>query len=318
MEPETDVIKILLIEDDEDDYMFIRECLFDSRDHIKAQLDWVQNYRGGLKDIEKGDHDLYLIDYFLEAGSGLDLLNEAVKAGCQAPMIVVTGNSDREIDQAALKAGAMDYLVKDRLDGELLERSIRYALERNRLLKKIRELAVRDSLTGLYNRRELHRFLDYELVKSKRYNHTLSVLMMDIDHFKEINDQHGHRVGDQILMQVAQIILTNTRACDLPARYGGDEFIIIEPETPPRQGWCGAERLRKLVAAQPMHFGEDGTNAGIIRVSLSIGVTGYPADAEDATTLIDRADEALYRAKYQGCNCVVRYAAGEEKAQSMA
>ncbi len=318
MEAETDVIRILLIEDDEEDYEFIRECLFEPGDHIKAELEWVHNYRDGLKDIEKGDHDVYLIDHFLASGSGLDLLKEAVKAGCQAPMIMVTGSSDREIDLAALKAGAMDYLVKDRMDGELLERSIRYALERNRLLKKIRELAVRDSLTGLYNRRELHRFLDYELVKSKRYNHPFSVLMMDIDHFKEINDTHGHRVGDQILTQVAQIIMNNTRACDLPARYGGDEFIIIEPETPANQGWFGAERLRKLVAAHPMRFGEDGNSAGKIQVSLSIGVTGFPENGTDTITLIDLADQALYQAKHQGCNCVVRYIAGEEKVQGAA
>ena len=112
-------------------------------------LDWVQTYQAGLKEIERGDHDVYLIDHYLGAYSGLDLLKEAVQAGCQAPLIIVTAQSDREIDQAALKAGAMDYLVKGKLDGQLLERSIRYALERNRLLTKIRELAVRDALTGL-------------------------------------------------------------------------------------------------------------------------------------------------------------------------
>ena len=88
-----------------------------------------------------------------------------------------------------------------------MERSIRYALERNRLLTQIRELAVRDALTGLYNRRELHRFLEYEIIKSQRYHHAFSMLLMDIDHFKEINDRFGHRVGDEILKQVAQALL---------------------------------------------------------------------------------------------------------------
>src|SRR4030067_2660107 len=121
-----------------------------------------------------------------------------------------TAHSDREIDQAALLAGATDYLVKGRMDGQLLDRSIRYALERNRLLREIRELAVRDALTGLYNRRELHRFLDYEHIKSTRYNHPISLMMMDVDHFKKVNDRLGHQMGDKVLCQVAKVLLTNT------------------------------------------------------------------------------------------------------------
>ncbi len=315
MEVKSDTIRLLLIEDDEDDYVFIRECLYEPDDHIHISLDWVQTYRDGLKNIEHGEHDIYLIDHYLGADSGLDLLKEAVKAGCQAPMIVVTGRSDREIDQAALQAGATDYLVKDRLDGQLLERSIRYALERNRLLNEIRELAVRDSLTGLYNRRELHRFLDYELVKSKRYHHPFSVVMMDIDHFKEINDKYGHRAGDEILLQVSEVIMTNTRACDLPARYGGDEFIIVLPETPAQQAWIGAQRLRKLVAAHSMHIGSEPDNPGQIGVTLSTGLAGYPEDAKAVEELIDLADHALYQAKHRGGNRVVQYKQRSEKGQ---
>ena len=218
MENHLDIIHILLIEDDEDDYQILRDCLMENGNRGEYHLDWVDTYQAGLKEIEKADHDVYLIDHYLRGESGLDLLKEAVQAGCQAPLIIVTGSTDREIDQAALKAGATDYLVKSKLDGQLLERSIRYALERNRLLMKIRELAVRDALTGLYNRRELHRFLEYEIIKSQRYNHAFSLLLMDIDHFKEINDRFGHRVGDEILKTVAQVLQNNSRGCDLPAR----------------------------------------------------------------------------------------------------
>jgi diguanylate cyclase (GGDEF)-like protein len=312
MDPQLNLIRILLIEDDEDDYHILRGCLMDQDNHSRFSLDWVTTYQAGLKDIEQADHDVYLIDHYLGAYSGLDLLKEAVQAGCQSPLIMVTGQSDREIDQAALMAGAMDYLVKGKLDGQLLERSIRYALERSRLLKQIRELAVRDALTGLYNRRELHRFLDYEIIKSRRYNHAFSVLLMDIDHFKEINDRFGHRVGDEILQEVARTLLNNSRGCDLPARYGGDEFIIVLPETPAPQGWYGAERLRKLVENLSIQVTNESGLLERLEITMSIGVAGYPDDSEAGDILIDLADQALYQAKRMGCNQVVRCVANQE------
>jgi diguanylate cyclase (GGDEF)-like protein len=313
METQYHNIHILLVEDDEDDYHILRDCLMDQDNHSVFQLDWVETYQAGLKDIERGDHDIYLIDLYLGANSGLDLLKEAVQAGCQAPLIMITGQSDREIDQAALMAGAMDYLVKGNLDGPLLERSIRYALERSRLQKKIRELAVRDALTGLYNRRVLHRFLEYEIIKSKRYHHAFSLLLMDIDHFKEINDRYGHRVGDEALKQVAQVLLNHTRGCDLPARYGGDEFIVVLPETPAAQGLIGAERLRKVI--EKIFFQVSGENGELERIviTMSIGMSGYPGDAEEGEQLIDLADQALYMAKHKGCNQIVSFNAEQVK-----
>jgi len=304
---ETPKIRILLIEDDEDDYVILKEKLMELNGQPGYILDWVQTYQAGLKQIQREEHDIYLIDHYLGNSSGLDLLKEAIQAGCQAPIIMVTGQSNREIDLLALQAGATDYLEKSQIDGQLLERSIRYAVERNRLLVKIRELAVRDALTGLYNRRELHRFLDYELIKSRRYNHPFSLLMMDIDSFKEINDRFGHRTGDEVLQHVAQALLGNTRGCDLVSRYGGDEFIIILPETPADQALFGAERIRKKLAEIVIQVkGQHGLTEKI-DISLSIGVAEYPGDAESAELLIDQADKALYQAKRLGCNQIVRF-----------
>ncbi len=300
-------IRILLIEDDEDDYIILKDKLLELDGQPGYALEWEQTYQAGLKKILSANHDVYLIDYYLGTSSGLELLKEALQAGCLAPIIMVTGQSNREIDLAALKAGATDYLEKSQIDGQLLERSIRYALERNRLLMQIRELAVRDALTGLYNRRELHRFLDYELIKSRRYHHSFSLLMMDIDHFKEINDRYGHRSGDEVIKRVAQALLSNLRGCDLASRYGGDEFIIVLPETPADQAWFGAERIRKMLAAISIQLpGQEGVIEQI-DISLSIGVAEYPGDAESAELLIDMADKALYQAKRLGCNQTVRY-----------
>jgi len=308
MDPEP--IRILLVEDDEDDYLILRDCLIDLDRQERFVMDWVPTYQDGLTHIQRANHNVYLIDHYLGEKSGLDLLKEAIQAGCQEPIIIITGQSDPEIDQASLLAGATDYLEKNHITGQLLERAIRYAMERNRLLKQIRELAVRDALTGLYNRRELHRFLDYELIKSRRYKHPFSLLLMDIDHFKEINDRFGHRTGDEILQQVAQALLNHTRGCDLPARYGGDEFIIVLPETPAGQAWYGAERLRKVVNGLSIQASNGNRPPKKLEITISTGVAEYPDDATTGEALIDLADQALYQAKHQGCNQVVCYHLG--------
>ena len=318
MDLEQKAIRILLIEDDEDDYLILRDYLFDTDSQAKYKLEWVTTYQAGIERIELAEHDIYLVDHYLGAESGLELLQEAFRAGCQEPIIIITGRSDREIDQAALKAGATDYLVKGQINGQLLERSIRYALERNRLAKKVRELAVRDPLTGLFNLRELMRFLNYELIKSRRYNHPFSLLMIDIDYFKVINDHYGHRFGDEVLQRVAEALLNNVRGCDLPARYGGDEFTIVLPETPARQGWQGAERLRKVVEGLTIPVTNKNGITEEIKVTMSIGVAEFPYDANSVETLIEMSDQALYQAKHQGRNRAVRYYAemkhgGDEK-----
>jgi diguanylate cyclase (GGDEF)-like protein len=310
MESDPKTIRILLIDDDQDDYHILRDDLLQISGKAKYALDWVNSYQGGLEQILRCEHDIYLVDHYLGADSGLDLLQEAIQAGCQEPIIMITGRSDPEIDQAALMAGATDFLVKGKIDGQLLERSIRYALERNRLIKKIRDLAVRDALTGLYNLRELNRFLEYEIIKSKRYNHPFSLLMIDVDHFKAVNDHFGHRVGDGILHHVAQALLANVRGCDLPARYGGDEFTIVLPETPARQGWLGGERLRKVVETLPVQVTNKSGASENINITVSIGVAEFPYDANSVDVLVEYADQALYQAKRQGCNRVVRYFSG--------
>lgn len=307
MQTKLRIIHILLIDDDEDDFLILRDFLKELDHQQRYELDWVQTYQEGLMHIQKDTHEIYLLDYYLGDHSGLDLLEEAIKAGCQAPLIVITGQSAPEIDQAAMLAGATDYLVKDKLDGAQLERSIRYALERNRLLTRIRDLAVRDALTQLFNRRELQRFLDYEIIKSKRYIHPLSLLMIDIDHFKEINDQFGHRTGDEVLQCVAQALVRNVRGCDMVSRYGGDEFIIILPETSAHNARYCAERLRKLVEVISFRVVKNDESSEKIELTISTGVVGYPEDGETREVLIDQADKALYKAKHQGCNQVVLF-----------
>src|SRR4030043_2388213 len=145
------------------------------------------------------------------------------------------------------------------------------------------------------------------MIKSRGYNHPFALLMIDVDHFKGVNDKFGHRIGDEILHQVAQALLTNVRGCGLAARYGGDEFLIVLPETPARQACVGAERLRKMVEAQSIKVTNKKGMSEQIVVTISMGVAEYPYDANTADSLIEMADQALYQAKHQGCNRVVRF-----------
>lgn len=307
--------KILLIEDDEDDFILTRDLLAEI-DKGKFHLDWARTYQDGMKQIQTGLHDVYLIDYRLGADDGLQLLREAVQAGSQAPIIMITGLADREIDMAAMQAGAADYLVKRHINGELLDRTIRYALERSRLLKEISELAARDAITGLYNRRELRRFLDYELERSKRYDRPLSYVMIDIDRFKKINDQFGHHAGDEALRQIAQALSSHYRTTDLLARFGGDEFAVVMTETSADVARQGGERLRKVVEAKTIQVNRENDPIENLKVTLSLGVAEYPGDADSSESLIEAADQALYEAKRQGRNRVVRFRAGQAKGES--
>jgi diguanylate cyclase (GGDEF)-like protein len=160
-------------------------------------------------------------------------------------------------------------------------------------------LALRDALTGIYNRRHFMARLDDEWKRFRRYERPMSMLMLDIDHFKSVNDRYGHDVGDQIIIAVAGVCGTQTRDSDVLARIGGEEFAILLPETNLKDAHVVAERLRAAVAAHPL-----ASNAGPVPVTVSIGSACADSKALDPTALIKRADEALYAAKRSGRNCV--------------
>lgn len=176
------------------------------------------------------------------------------------------------------------------------------AIENARLYEQVQLLAITDGLTGLINHREFHKKLDESIEVLKRYNYTISLLMIDIDHFKQFNDTYGHQVGDQVLRIVADVIKLQIRVVDICARYGGEEFAVILRDSVTSQPLILAERIRSTVYAYP--FKHDGV---ISQLSVSIGVACFPADADNAEDLIKNADEALYTAKRTGRNKVCFY-----------
>lgn len=165
---------------------------------------------------------------------------------------------------------------------------------------KLEELSVRDGLTGLYNRRELEKRLQQEIQRARRYRRPLSVLMLDIDHFKNVNDRYGHQAGDEVLITVADLIQLNVRPVDVVCRYGGEELAVILPETDAEGARTVAERIRGTVEDSVTTTPQGDT----VHVTVSIGLAVFPRDGDTAAGLIHTADQALYAAKQEGRNLV--------------
>lgn len=185
----------------------------------------------------------------------------------------------------------------------IFARQAAMTIENAQLFAKVEEMALRDTLTGLYNRRYFQQILDYELNRAKRYRQPLSIIFIDMDHFKEINDQFGHSVGDQFLRQIALKFSTLFRTTDLVARYAGDEFIAILPTTPHEGAMILARRIQEQLGNyQIMVRGKT------LQASVSVGVDTYEGmEGVGSVGFIDRADKAMYEAKIQGRNCVKSY-----------
>lgn len=185
------------------------------------------------------------------------------------------------------------------------------AVENAQLYQRTRELTNKDPLTSLYNRRYFFERFEKEVERAYRYRRILSIMMVDLDHFKDFNDKNGHLKGDDVLRETATILLAQIRTSDILARFGGDEFIILLPETDKESALVVAEKLRSSVE-QRSFGGEENVPGGKLTISLGLGT--YPQDSTDALQLINFADKALYLGKGKGGNIVCSHIPKEEKA----
>jgi diguanylate cyclase (GGDEF)-like protein len=212
------------------------------------------------------------------------------------PIIVLTGHDDQTVALSAVKTGAQDYLVKGKLDRELLLRSMQYSIERKRYQEQLEYQANYDALTGLPNRNLLHDRLR-QSVYAQRFVRSIGVVFLDIDHFKFVNDSLGHNTGDKLLQKVAERLLESVRDGDTVARLGGDEFILIlNDQTGQEVIYRAMQRIISNIT-EPVEI--DGQE---LLVTASAGISLYPQDGPDVETLLKNADAAMYRAKEKGRN----------------
>lgn len=256
--------------------------------------------------------DVVISDIMLPGMDGLQLTDRA-KKNYDIDVIVMTGYSADYSYEEAISKGASDFVFKPvrfeelllRLKRVLKERQLNH--ERLQMLEKLKKLSITDGLTKLFNSRYFYSQLKSEIGRSNRYKHPLSLLLLDIDHFKDYNDSYGHLEGDKVLIALGQVIGRVLRKMDSAYRYGGEEFTVILPETDGGEAETVAERLRKTVAAESFRPVPEGEAVGI---TVSIGVTEY-LPKEDDTAFVQRADQAMYKSKQEGRNKVTRVFAAE-------
>jgi two-component system cell cycle response regulator len=299
-------VRVLLVDDDESIALLVRSHLGKLKP-VRYKLEWRGTASAGLDALLSERWDACLLDYHIGDESGFDVLRTALQRNVTTPIIMFTSGAGTDVDLATVRAGAADYLLKTELSPSVLSRTIRYAIERSRLLNEMRALARHDHLTGLLTRREMDRVLDEELVRSHRYGHPVALILIDLDHFKQVNDTNGHVSGDAALRAVAAVVSHCARDTDRAARYGGDELAVLLPETDHVGACVLAERVRAKVSAVGVAPPTDALVAsGPIPLTLSIGVAALPGStASTPSEFIARADAALYQAKRSGRNQVV-------------
>lgn len=268
------------------------------------ELEWAATFEDGLARLLAGGYVACLLDYQLGPKDGLQLIREAIAAGCRTPIVFLTADASSQVDIEAMNAGALDYLVKGEISPRSLERSLRYALKLGDTLEALRQLATRDQLTGMLNRREFDRIMAEEAERSQRFGQPLALVMVDIDHFKAVNDTHGHPAGDAVLKEVAKILVAQLRTVDRVARFGGEEFALILVQTGRGAAGDVAQRVVEAVAANPVVI-EGGPT---LNLTISAGVAVLPNDVSRIDLLVGAADRSLYAAKRGGRNRVMMHA----------
>jgi two-component system cell cycle response regulator len=301
--------RILMIEDRPDSANWFATALRKEND-----VACVDTFEEALVRVRGGDFDLIIVSLGMRGFDGLRLCSQlrSLPEGRHVPILVVVTDGDKRKLHQALEMGVNDYLTRPVDTNELVAR-VRTQLRKKRYADRLRhnvqlslEMAITDGLTGLHNRRYMTRHLDNLVAQAHKTGKQLSFVIMDIDFFKRVNDNHGHDVGDEVLREIARRITANVRGCDLACRYGGEEFVVVMPETEVAYAYTIAERLRKSIETTPVPISR---MPNTLNITLSMGIAGSMGPADSADNLLRRADQALYQAKNSGRNRVVADAA---------
>lgn len=295
--------RILIIDDDPDNRKLVSDILewanYEILSTVKAEE--------ALQMMENEHPDLIFLDIGMPGLNALETVPKLRSKNNYTSLIFLSAKSDVNDVIKGLDLGADDYISKPFDPRELLARTrcqLRIKQLHDDLKKaneKLQELINIDDLTGLYNMRSLYSRLDQEINRALRFGRYVSVLMMDMDHFKNVNDQHDHLFGSFVLSEIGHLIKKNIRRIDFAARYGGDEFLIALTETDMHGTQFFAERLREKIAN---HIFTNGKDTIQLTASIGFSIMGPNNEQIDARELVRSADRALYRAKNSGRNCI--------------
>jgi diguanylate cyclase (GGDEF)-like protein len=311
-------VRILVADDDESLRSVLKQVL--STDGYEVTL--TASGEEALAAFKKEAYSLIITDIRMGNMSGIQLLQEVKRLRPDTQVIIITSHATLDTAITAIQAGAYDYLTKPFDDIALISSVARRAVEKIRLIEEnkslleklkrkneelefvnitLKELTIRDGLTGLYNHRHFQETLSVEILRSKRYAKTFSLVFLDVDYFKNYNDTHGHLHGDAILVALSKLLIEGLRKSDIAVRYGGEEFVLLLPETSKENAFALAGTIREKIATHPFP-GRETQPQG--KLTVSMGIAAFPEDGSDNSTLLHRADEALYQAKNGGRNRV--------------
>jgi diguanylate cyclase (GGDEF)-like protein len=288
---ESSIGKALIADDDED----FRRLLIRRAKTMGLSVDEVSNGTEALEMISQNSYDILVMDLYMPGATGLDVIREAQRMDPDTEAILMTGSASLETAIEAIRAGVYDYLTKPLESLTAFELTVTRALERRhlireneRLFQEVQRLALTDQLTGLFNRHKLKESLESEVERARRYQRPLSLIMVDLDDLKVVNDTYGHPAGDEVLRQVAEAIKNHTRRVDLAARIGGDEFLVLLPEAGLEVATEVAKRVRREITSNP--FEE-------LAISVSVGVGQWGEEFNTPQGFLHAVDQALYQAK---------------------
>lgn len=294
--------KILIVEDDPS----TQEVIAESLKMAGAIVETSDNAKEALEKVRFWQPQLVISDHDMPGMNGRDMLHELRNNKNYVTVIIVSGRTDTDTVVDCLMTGADDYIKKPFRSEEFLARvdvSLRHNEAHRELFssnQKLNEMVDLDYLTGLYNMRSIYDKIDYEIKRTKRYSRSMACIMIDMDHFKNVNDQNDHLFGSFVLQEMGKIIQENIRDVDFAARYGGDEFLIVLCEIKPDDAYNFCERLREKVSKYDFNNGE---NRAQLTISIGYSTLTHEQDL-DSKELVKQADHALYRAKHQGRNKV--------------
>ena len=306
---ESDQTTVLLVEDDVQDIRLMRHYL----DALPIRLVVVQNGDDALRAIHEQSCDVVLLDIFLPGTDGFDSCRRIKEKDDtrNIQIVVVTAMDDLDNRIRCIELGADDCLVKP-VHREEIKARVQALIKKKKYLDRLSmkyettiQAAVTDKLTGLFNQTFFKHSLVLEVKRVLRHRQAMGLLMIDVDDFRRHNDTHGHLVGDDVLHKIGNIIKSNIREVDLAARYGGEEFSVLLPYVDEIIAVEVAERIRRAIEKASLLPKSTGT---LEKVTVSVGVSIFPSDAEDAEKLLKQADMGLYRAKRGGKNQVCRVA----------